>query len=69
MFTKRIFFILQSTKYFNERKLIIKQEEKKEMQTQEYIFIVFAFIGGFGMFLYGMHIMAEGLQKKALVIK
>ncbi|GKX29143.1 Na/Pi cotransporter [Vallitalea longa] len=34
-------------------------------QTKEYIFIFFAFIGGFGMFLYGMHIMAEGLQKSA----
>lgn len=33
--------------------------------TKEYIFIFFAFIGGFGMFLYGMHIMAEGLQKSA----
>ena len=35
------------------------------MTRQEYIFIFFAFIGGFGMFLYGMHIMAEGLQKSA----
>lgn len=35
------------------------------MQTKDYIFIFFAFIGGFGMFLYGMHIMAEGLQKSA----
>ncbi len=33
--------------------------------TKEYIFTFFSFIGGFGMFLYGMHIMAEGLQKSA----
>ena len=33
--------------------------------TQDNIFIIFAFFGGFGMFLYGMHIMAEGLQKSA----
>ncbi|MCT4597197.1 MAG: Na/Pi cotransporter family protein [Vallitalea sp.] len=33
--------------------------------TKEYIFIFFAFIGGFGMFLYGMNIMADGLQKSA----
>ncbi len=32
---------------------------------QEILFAVFAFIGGFGMFLYGMHVMAEGLQKSA----
>lgn len=35
------------------------------LETKDYIFIFFAFIGGFGMFLYGMHIMAEGLQKSA----
>jgi phosphate:Na+ symporter len=33
--------------------------------TKEYLFTFFAFIGGFGMFLYGMNIMAEGLQKSA----
>lgn len=32
---------------------------------QEILFQLFAFIGGFGMFLYGMNIMAEGLQKSA----
>ena len=32
---------------------------------QEILFALFAFAGGFGMFLYGMHIMAEGLQKSA----
>ena len=26
---------------------------------------IFQFIGGLGMFLYGMHIMADGLQKTA----
>ncbi len=33
--------------------------------VQEILFALFAFVGGFGMFLYGMHIMAEGLQKSA----
>lgn len=32
---------------------------------QEFIFNMFALFGGFGMFIYGMHIMAEGLQKSA----
>lgn len=32
---------------------------------QEILFAVFAFVGGFGMFLYGMHVMADGLQKSA----
>lgn len=32
---------------------------------QEILFTLFAFLGGFGMFLYGMHVMAEGLQKTA----
>lgn len=32
---------------------------------QHFIFDMFAFFGGFGMFIYGMHIMAEGLQKTA----
>ena len=27
--------------------------------------MLFKFIGGLGMFLYGMHVMAEGLQKTA----
>ena len=27
--------------------------------------MIFKFIGGLGMFLYGMHIMADGLQKSA----
>jgi phosphate:Na+ symporter len=31
----------------------------------EHIGNLFAFIGGLGMFLYGMHIMADGLQKSA----
>lgn len=34
-------------------------------QVQNVIFDIFAIFGGFGMFLYGMHIMAEGLQKSA----
>lgn len=33
---------------------------------QEILFALFAFGGGFGMFLYGMHTMAEGLQKSAV---
>ena len=32
---------------------------------QEFIFSMFALFGGFGMFIYGMNIMAEGLQKTA----
>jgi len=32
---------------------------------QEILFTTFAFAGGFGMFLYGMHVMAEGLEKSA----
>ncbi len=32
---------------------------------QQFIFDMFALFGGFGMFIYGMHIMAEGLQKTA----
>lgn len=31
----------------------------------DFIFNMFALFGGFGMFIYGMHIMAEGLQKTA----
>lgn len=27
--------------------------------------MLFQFIGGLGMFLYGMHVMAEGLQQSA----
>lgn len=27
--------------------------------------MLFRFVGGLGMFLYGMHIMADGLQKSA----
>lgn len=34
-------------------------------QVQLFIFNMFALFGGFGMFLYGMNIMAEGLQKTA----
>lgn len=33
--------------------------------VQEFIFNMFGLFGGFGMFIYGMHIMAEGLQKSA----
>lgn len=33
--------------------------------VQEALFTLFAFLGGFGMFLYGMHVMAEGLEKTA----
>ncbi|MBN2220720.1 MAG: Na/Pi cotransporter family protein [Vallitaleaceae bacterium] len=32
---------------------------------QEILFQIFAFVGGFGMFLYGMHIMAQGLEQSA----
>jgi predicted DNA repair protein MutK len=32
---------------------------------QNALFNIFALFGGFGMFLYGMHIMADGLQKTA----
>jgi phosphate:Na+ symporter len=31
----------------------------------EILFVLFAFLGGFGMFLYGMNVLAEGLQKSA----
>lgn len=34
-------------------------------QVQHIIFDIFVFFGGFGMFIYGMHIMSEGLQKTA----
>ena len=34
-------------------------------QIQHFLFDMFALFGGFGMFIYGMHIMAEGLQKSA----
>ncbi len=34
-------------------------------QVQHFIFDMFALFGGFGMFIYGMHIMADGLQKSA----
>lgn len=34
-------------------------------QVQHFIFDMFALFGGFGMFIYGMHIMADGLQKTA----
>ena len=27
--------------------------------------MLFKFVGGLGMFLYGMHVMADGLQKSA----
>lgn len=32
---------------------------------QHFLFDAFVFFGGFGMFIYGMHIMSEGLQKSA----
>lgn len=35
------------------------------VQIQEILFDIFVFFGGFGMFIYGMHIMSEGLQKTA----
>ncbi len=35
------------------------------MSKLDYLFVAFVFIGGLGMFLYGMNIMAEGLQKSA----
>lgn len=27
--------------------------------------LLFTFVGGLGLFLYGMHVMADGLQKSA----
>ncbi len=36
-----------------------------DLSTTDLIFIIFGFIGGFGMFIYGMNIMAEGLQTSA----
>ena len=35
------------------------------MTTIETVQTIFGFVGGLGMFLYGMHIMAEGMQKSA----
>lgn len=35
------------------------------MTTMESVQALFGFLGGLGMFLYGMHIMADGLQKSA----
>lgn len=35
------------------------------MTTIETVQVLFQFMGGLGMFLYGMHIMAEGMQKSA----
>lgn len=35
------------------------------MTTMESVRALFGFLGGLGMFLYGMHIMADGLQKSA----
>lgn len=35
------------------------------MTTMESVQAIFQFMGGLGMFLYGMHIMADGLQKSA----
>lgn len=35
------------------------------MTTIETVQTLFGFVGGLGMFLYGMHIMAEGMQKSA----
>lgn len=35
------------------------------MTTMESVQAIFQFVGGLGMFLYGMHIMADGLQKSA----
>lgn len=33
--------------------------------TKEIAFAIFGFLGGFGMFIFGMHTMADGLQKAA----
>ena len=35
------------------------------MSTMENVQLLFTFIGGLGMFLYGMNVMADGLQKSA----
>jgi phosphate:Na+ symporter len=34
-------------------------------QVTEFLFNMFSLFGGFGIFIYGMHIMADGLQKSA----
>ena len=40
-------------------------EDFDSMSTIEILEILFVFAGGLGMFLYGMHVMADGLQKSA----
>ena len=37
----------------------------KKMSTLDHLGNLFAFAGGLGMFLYGMNVMADGLQKTA----
>lgn len=53
-------YVVKYTKIFMDT----DSTEDKIMDT-ETMNILFAFIGGLGMFLYGMHIMAAGLQKAA----
>ena len=38
------------------------QIKKERVMQLEGISVLFSFIGGLGMFLYGMHVMANGLQ-------
>jgi len=50
--------------------IVIERDFRRNMSMewdtiQDFIFNMFALFGGFGMFIYGMHIMAEGLQKTA----
>ncbi len=35
------------------------------MQPDDYVKMIISFIGGLGLFIYGMHVMASGLQKSA----
>lgn len=44
-----------------DRKTILKRESEEVMGIED-VSMLFTFIGGLGMFLYGMNIMAEGLQ-------
>ncbi len=39
-----------------------RRSDQKESYATEGISVLFSFIGGLGMFLYGMHVMANGLQ-------
>lgn len=45
--------------------MVTMEEIMAEFSMLDIVLTIFEFIGGFGMFLYGMHIMSEGLQKAA----